>query len=584
MSNAPASSLKIALAQLNPVLGDIAGNIEKLIRVRADVARQGADLVVVPELYVSGYPPEDLVRKPAFAAACRTAVEQLAVDLGAGPAVLIGCVWPDAGKVYNAVALLDEGRVAAVRLKVDLPNYGVFDEKRVFDPGPLPGPILFRGVKLGVPICEDIWTDEVTECLAECGAELFIVPNGSPFDWKKSDVRMNIAAARITETGLPLVYLNQIGGQDELVFDGASFVLNADASLAVQLPDWEEAVVVTHWERTDGGWRCAPGPKVMLEEGDSAGYHASVLGLRDYVDKNRFPGVVLGLSGGIDSALVAAMATDALGPERVHCVMLPYRYTSSDSLADAAACAKALGAHYDTVPIAPAVDGFYQTMAPLFGNRPPDTTEENVQSRARGTTLMAVSNKNGSMLLTTGNKSEMSVGYATIYGDMNGGFNPIKDLYKMEVYRLSRWRNANVPRGAKGPAGVVIPERILTKAPTAELRENQTDQDSLPPYEVLDDILSCLVEHEMSLPDIIARGHPPETVKRIERLLYLAEYKRRQAAPGVKISSRSFGRDRRYPITNLFREDLTATKVEAASTPQRAPHLVQPRADGGDVS
>ncbi len=584
MSNAPIRSLSIALAQLNPVLGDIAGNLAKLRRARADAGAQGADLLVLPELYVSGYPPEDLVRKSAFAAACRTAVEQLAADLGPGPAVLLGTVWPEGGKVYNAVALLDEGKVAAVRLKVDLPNYGVFDEKRVFDAGPLPGPINFRGVKIGVPICEDIWTDEVTECLAECGAEMFIVPNGSPFDWKKIDVRMNIAVSRVTETGLPLAYLNQIGGQDELVFDGASFVLNADASLAVQLPDWEEALVLTHWERTERGWHCKSGPRAHLEEGDAAAYHASVLGLRDYVDKNRFPGVVLGLSGGIDSALVAAMATDAFGADRVHCVMLPYRYTSSDSLTDAATCAKALGVRYDTVPIAPAVDGFYAMLAPLFGNRAPDTTEENVQSRARGTTLMAISNKDGTMLLTTGNKSEMSVGYATIYGDMNGGFNPIKDLYKMEVYRLSRWRNANVPRGGKGPGGIVIPERILTKAPSAELRENQTDQDSLPPYDALDDILTCLVEHEMPLPEIITRGHAPETVKRIERLLYLAEYKRRQAAPGVKISSRSFGRDRRYPITNRFREDLAAPEPQSKAPVQRTPQLVQPRADGGEVS
>jgi NAD+ synthase len=341
---------------------------------------------------------------------------------------------------------------------------------------------------------------------------------------------------------------------------------------------------MTHWERTTDGWQCKQGQRDRLEDGEAAGYQASMLGLRDYVDKNRFPSIVLGLSGGIDSALVAALAVDALGADRVHCVMLPYRYTSGDSLADAAACAKALGVRYDTVPIAPAVDGFYEMLAPVFANRPPDTTEENIQSRARGATLMAISNKNGSMLLTTGNKSEMSVGYATIYGDMNGGFNPIKDLYKMEVYRLAQWRNANVPRGGKGPGGIVIPERILTKAPSAELRENQTDQDSLPPYEVLDDILNCLVEHEMPLPDIIARGHPPDTVKRIERLLYLAEYKRRQAAPGVKISSRGFGRDRRYPITNRFREDLAAPRPENAAPVQRAPQLVQPRADGGDVS
>jgi len=574
----PARRLKIALAQLNPTLGDIAGNVAKLKEARTRAATGEADLVLYPELFVTGYPPEDLVRKPAFAATSRAAVERLAGELGPGPAVLVGCVWPDADKVYNAVALIDEGRIQAVRYKVDLPNYGVFDEKRVFDAGPLPGPINFRGVRLGVPICEDIWKEEVCECLDECGAEILLVPNGSPFDWKKPDVRMNIAAARVTETSLPLVYLNQIGGQDELVFDGASFVLNADSSLAVQMPAWEEAVVVTEWEKGSDGWRCRRADRAVLEEGDASAYGACVLGLRDYVDKNGFPGVVLGLSGGIDSALVAAISVDALGADRVHCVMLPYRYTSNASLSDAAACAEALGVRYDTVPIAPSVDGMYGMLAPLFAGRAPGLAEENVQSRVRGTTLMAISNKFGGMLVTTGNKSEMSVGYATIYGDMNGGFNPIKDLYKMEVYRLARWRNLHVPKGGKGPGGVVIPENILTKAPTAELRENQKDQDSLPPYEALDDILMCLVENEMPLPQIVARGHDAETVKKIERLLYLAEYKRRQAAPGVKISSRNFGRDRRYPITNKFREDLSAPGHAGAQT---GPEVISPRADAG---
>jgi NAD+ synthase len=581
---ADAAHLKIALAQLNPVLGDITGNVGKLKEARARAAAEGADLVLYPELFICGYPPEDLVRKPAFAAASRRAVEALAGELGPGPAVIVGCVWPDEDKVYNAVALIDGGRIAAVRYKVDLPNYGVFDEKRVFDAGPLPGPINFRGVKIGVPICEDIWKEEVCECLDECGAEVLLVPNGSPFDWKKPDVRLNIAAARITETGIPLAYLNQVGGQDELVFDGASFVLNSDASLAVQFPAWEESVVVTEWEKTASGWRCKPGPKAVLEEGDAAAYHACVLGLRDYVDKNGFPGVVLGLSGGIDSALVAAISVDALGPERVHCVMLPYRFTSNESLSDAAQCAEALGVRYDTVPIAPSVDGMNAMLAPLFKGREPGLAEENVQSRVRGTTLMAISNKFGSMLVTTGNKSEMSVGYATIYGDMNGGFNPIKDIYKMEVYRLARWRNAHLSKSAKGPKGVVIPENILTKAPTAELRENQKDQDSLPPYEELDDILSCLVENEMPLPEIVKRGHTPETVKKIERLLYLAEYKRRQAAPGVKISSRSFGRDRRYPITNKFREDVTGSPLKSWPGVAAAASPVMPRADGGEVS
>ncbi|MEL6872155.1 MAG: NAD+ synthase, partial [Pseudomonadota bacterium] len=394
----------------------------------------------------------------------------------------------------------------------------------------------------------------VVECLAESGAELMLVPNGSPFDWSKPDVRMNVAVARVKESDLPLAYVNQLGGQDELVFDGGSFVLNSDARLAVHMPAWAPGIVVTDWHDAGDGWVCADGEKAVVPEGDAAAYQACMLGLRDYVTKNGFPGVVLGLSGGIDSALVAALAVDALGPDKVHCIMLPYRYTSDESFADAAACATALGVRYDTVSIAEPADDMQRALGDLFAGREADVTEENIQSRMRGTTLMAISNKFGGMVVTTGNKSEMSVGYATLYGDMNGGFNPIKDLYKTEVYRIAAWRNANVPADALGPAGVVIPENILTKAPTAELRENQTDQDSLPAYDVLDDILRGLVENEEPVDAIIARGHPAETVRRIAHLLYIAEYKRRQAAPGVKISSRNFGRDRRYPITNRFRE------------------------------
>ena len=569
------TTLKIAIAQLDPTLGDIAGNVGKMRQARASAAALGADLVVVSELFVAGYPPEDLVLKPAFADACRSAAEAFARETAdGGPGIIFGAIWPEteagARKVYNAAVLADGGRILGVRYKNDLPNYGVFDEKRVFAAGPLPGPLLFRGVKLGVPICEDIWQDEVVECLAECGAEILISPNGSPFDWPKPDLRMNVAVARVTESGLPLMYVNQIGGQDELVFDGASFVLNADRSLAVQLPAWQEAIALTTWTKHATGWACVVGERAVLPERDAAAYHACVLGLRDYVQKNGFPSVVLGMSGGVDSALVAAMAVDALGPEHVHCVMMPYKFTASDSLTDAEACARALGARYDSIDIAPAVEGLYAMTAALFAGKHRDIAEENIQSRVRGTTLMAISNKFGSMLVTTGNKSEMSVGYCTIYGDMNGGFNPIKDLYKMEVYRLCRWRNAHVPADGKGPGGVVIPERIITKAPTAELRENQKDQDSLPPYEALDDMLKCLVEDEMPLAAIVARGHDVAVVERIARLLNVAEYKRRQAAPGVKISARNFGRDRRYPITNRFREDVAGYKLDPKSAPKMA--------------
>jgi NAD+ synthase len=537
----PQKTLRIALAQLNPTVGDVAGNAAKMREARLEAARLSADVVMFPELFLAGYPPEDLVLKPAFQDVCRQICEELARETADK-------------NLYNAYALLDGGAVAAVRFKVDLPNYGVFDEKRVFAPGPLPGPVVIRGVRVGIPVCEDIWGDEIVECITETGGEILLVPNGSPYWRGKTDERLNIALARVTESGLPLVYLNQICGQDELVFDGASFVVNADCSLACQLPAFRESVALTVWEKNDEGWRCADAPKASVEEGDEADYAACMLGLRDYVDKNRFPGVVLGLSGGIDSALCAAMAVDALGPERVHCVMLPYRFTSNESLSDAADCAERLGVRYDRVPIAEPVEGFEAALKPVFDDRPRDITEENLQSRARGTILMAISNKFGSMVVTTGNKSEMSVGYATIYGDMNGGYNPIKDLYKMEVYRLSSLRNRWRPEGALGPDGVVIPENIIVKAPSAELRENQKDQDSLPPYEALDDILECLVEHEMRVSEVVARGHDLETVKKIERLLYVAEYKRRQAAPGVKVTRKNFGRDRRYPIVNRFRD------------------------------
>lgn len=554
-ASASANRLVIGLAQINCTVGDIAGNCTRLRAARAEAAAFGADLVVFSELFLAGYPPEDLVLKPAFVDACQAACETVAAETAdGGPAILVGLPWHEGWHCYNAYALLDKGRIEAVRFKVDLPNYGVFDEKRVFMPGPMPGPVVFKGVRIGIPICEDIWGPDVVECISETGGEILLVPNGSPYWRGKTDERLSIAVARVVESHLPLVYLNQLGGQDELVFDGASFGLNADSSLAFQLPAFQETIAKTVWERGPKGFVCAEGPNAKIEEDDEADYAACVLGLRDYVNKNGFPGVVMGLSGGIDSALCAAIAADALGPQRVHCIMLPYRYTSEDSLGDAGDCARALGVRYDILPIAPVIEGFEMVLAPIFKGTNAGITEENIQSRARGTLLMSVSNKFGSMLVTTGNKSEMSVGYATIYGDMNGGFNPIKDLYKMQVFRLSALRNRWKPEGALGPDGEVIPRHILTKPPTAELRENQKDQDSLPPYEMLDSILEGLVEKEMRVADVVALGHDLETVKKIERLLYLAEYKRRQSAPGVKVTKKNFGRDRRYPIVNKFRD------------------------------
>jgi NAD+ synthase len=546
--------LKIALAQLNPTVGDIAGNVALLRTARATAAEKGADLVLYGELVLSGYPPEDLVLKPAFQQACKSALQELAADTAdGGPAMLVGSPWLEGESLHNGLFLLAEGKIAASRFKHELPNYGVFDEKRVFKAGPLQGPVSFKGVRLGLPICEDLWFCDVAECLAESGAEILLCPNGSPFEIDKMDQRMNISVARQQETNLPIIYVNQIGGQDELVFDGGSFVLDRGQQIKAQLPMFREAIELTHWRRTNEGWSCDPAhiaPEFSLLEKT---YQAMVLGLKDYVTKNRFPGVILGLSGGIDSALTAAVAVDALGADKVRAVMMPSPYTSRDSLEDAEACAKALGISYEAVSIEPAMKAFGAMLEPVFAGRNADTTEENIQSRARGLTLMALSNKFGHMLVTTGNKSEMSVGYATLYGDMCGGYSVLKDIYKMTVFALSRWRNANHPLDALGPKGPVMPERVITKPPSAELKPNQTDQDSLPPYDLLDGILECLVEREMTVDEIAAKGYDRSTIQRVWRMLDLAEYKRRQAPPGVKISSRAFGRDRRYPITNGFK-------------------------------
>jgi NAD+ synthase len=470
--------------------------------------------------------------------------------------MLVGSVERDAeGQLYNIVALLDEGGVVATRRKHELPNYGTFDEKRVFAPGPLPDVIEWRGVKLGLPICEDGWFPAVCGHLAAQGAELLISVNGSPYEIDKDDRRLTqVFAARVAETGLPLIFLNRIGGQDELVFDGCSFVLNADGRAAHRLTDWEGEERVTRWTKGGGGWTCEPGAIAEWEAHPADIYSAMILSLRDYVERNRFPGVVLGLSGGIDSAICAAIAADALGPDKVWCVMLPSRFTSQESLEDARGCAAMIGCRLDTIPIVPAIEAFDAMLADSFADKDVDTTEENVQSRIRGVTLMALSNKFGPMLLTTGNKSEMSVGYATIYGDMAGGYNPLKDAYKTTVFALALWRNAHVPRLSRNPVTPVMPANIVTKPPSAELRPDQKDEDSLPPYADLDRMLHMLVEEEASVDDVVARyGFDRAAVARIERLLMIAEYKRRQAPPGVKLSTRNFGRDRRYPITHGFR-------------------------------
>lgn len=547
------NQLIIAMAQLNQRVGDLAGNAQKMLEWRAQAV--GADLIVFPEQQLIGYPAEDLVLKPAFAARAAVELAKLAqATADGGPAMLVGSIFVDNGALYNGIALLDGGKIADVRYKHELPNYGTFDEKRIFAAGPLPEPIMFKGVPLGVPICEDGWLSPVCLHLKEQGAELLISTNGSPYEIDKDDRRLEeVFASRVRETGLPLIFLNRVGGQDELVFDGSSFVLNADGAAAHRFPDWEEHLRITHWTRREDGWQCADGPKALWEEHPADIYSAMVVGLRDYVDTNGFPGVVLGMSGGIDSALCAAIAADALGPDRVWCVMLPSRYTSQSSLDDAAECAAMIGCRIDTIPIAPAVDAFDSMLSGSFADREVDITEENVQSRIRGVTLMALSNKFGHMLLTTGNKSEMSVGYATIYGDMAGGYNPLKDAYKMTVFALSEWRNKHRPRIGLGRAGPVIPDTIISKPPSAELRPDQKDSDSLPDYPVLDKMLHALVEEELSVDEVVARGFDRDTVIRIERLLYLAEYKRRQAPPGVKLGTRNFGRDRRYPITNAFR-------------------------------
>jgi NAD+ synthase len=550
-----ARRLHLTLAQLNPTVGDIKGNIQ-LIRETYLAHKDQTDLIIFSEMIVSGYPTEDLVLKPFFIDRVMDDVKAFAPDIsGQSAAILISAPWRgDDGKIYNAALLIHDGKIQEMRFKHNLPNYGVFDEMRVFASGPLPVPIVFKGAQLGVLTCEDMWYPTVAKHLKDSGAEILVIPNGSPYEIKKNHLRHDIAQMRVAETGLPLIYVNQIGGQDELVFDGASFILNNQGEIMTEMPSHQTAIAASVWEQDGyGAWHVTSFDKTAKPfDGLESIYQTLVLGLKDYVNKNGFKGVVFGMSGGIDSALSAAIAVDALGADRVKSFMMPSRYTSTDSLEDAAACAKALGIEHKNQTIVPALDAFHEMLKDHTNDKTPGITFENIQARARGMFLMAISNATGYMVLSTGNKSEMSVGYATLYGDMCGGYNVLKDVYKMTVFALAEWRNQYVPQNAKGPSGLVIPERIITKPPSAELRPDQKDEDSLPPYAVLDDILQCLVEKEMGVGEIVARGHKIEVVNRVWKLLDLAEYKRRQAAPGVKISSKAFGRDRRYPITSKF--------------------------------
>ncbi|RUT30939.1 NAD+ synthase [Arsenicitalea aurantiaca] len=548
-------SLRIALAQLNPTVGALGANLELARKAMADANAAGADILMLSELFLTGYFPEDLLGKPHFVADAITLAGTLAEETAGGELTLIlPTIWREEGVLRNAVIVAQGGEIIATRFKVELPNTDVFFEKRYFAAGELPEPVEINGVRIGIPICEDIWHPRVCAALVRRGAELLLCPNGSPYWTDKQHIRKELVRARVREDNVPLLYLNQVGGQDELVFDGASFAIEPGERLVLQGKSFMPDFLVSDWLRRPEGWRCAGEDIVPLPSPEEAPWRAAMLGLRDYIEKNGFKSVLLGLSGGIDSAVVAALAVDALGADRVHSVMLPYRYTSGESLRDAEACARALGIKHDTVSIGSPVEAVTAELGALFAGTEPGLTEENLQSRMRGLVLMAISNKFGAMLLTTGNKSEMAVGYATIYGDMNGGYNPIKDLYKTEVYNLAAWRNAHLPGDAKGPAGEVIPQAIIDKAPSAELRPDQKDQDSLPPYPVLDAILRALVEEERAVSDIVADGFEYDLVKRVEKLLYIAEYKRRQSAPGPKLTERAFGLGRKYPITNGYRD------------------------------
>jgi NAD+ synthase len=549
-----ADRFRITLAQLNPTVGDIPGNAAKARAAWHEAREAGADMVAFPEMFITGYNTQDLVMKPVFHRAAMAAIEALAVDCAEGPAIAIGGPWIEDESLYNAYLILNGGRITSKSLKHHLPNETVFDEVRLYDSGPLGGPYSVGNFRIGSPICEDGWHPDVAETLEETGAEFLLIPNGSPYFRDKYDVRLNHMVARVVETGLPLIYLNMVGGQDDQVFDGATFGLNPGGELAFRMPVFDEAIRHVDLERGDDGWRIVPAEIVPQPDVWEQDYRAMVQSLRDYMGKTGFKKAVLGLSGGVDSALVAAIAVDAIGADNVRCVMLPSEYTSQTSLDDAEAVAKALGVHYDYVPISDSRAAVTETLASLFAGRDADLTEENIQSRLRGVLLMAISNKFGEMLLTTGNKSEVAVGYATIYGDMNGGYNPIKDLYKTRVFETCRWRNANHRDWMMGPEGEVIRPSVIDKPPSAELREDQKDSDSLPDYPVLDGILDILVDQDGSIADCVAAGFDEADAKRVEHLIYISEYKRFQSAPGTRLTSRAFWLDRRYPIVNRWRD------------------------------
>ena len=550
------NTFRLTMAQLNPTVGDISGNAAQARDAWAQGKAAGADLVALPEMFLVGYQTQDLIAKPAFVADAMRHLDALAKDCADGPTLSIGGPFVEEERLYNAYFTLQGGRIINCARKHFLPNFNVFDEVRLFKSADIAGPYALNNeARIGNPICEDAWYPDVCEAMVESGAEILVIPNGSPYFRGKFPIRMNNMVARVIENDVPLVYLNLVGAQDDQMFDGGSFVLNRGGKLAIQLPVMDTTIAHVDFDLIDGQWVARDGDKAVLPDSMEQDYRVMVEALRDYMRKTGFGKVLLGLSGGIDSAIVAAIATDALGAENVRCVMLPSEYTSQASLDDAAAAANALGCKYDTVSIAGPRAAVTDALAPLFDGLPEDLTEENIQSRIRGLLLMAQSNKFGEMLLTTGNKSEVAVGYATIYGDMAGGYNPIKDMYKTRVFEACRWRNANHRPWMKGPEGEVIPTAIIDKPPSAELRPDQKDEDSLPPYDILDGILFMLVDQEASVADCVAAGYDKATVKRVEHLIYISEYKRFQSAPGPRLSDRAFWLDRRYPIVNRWRDE-----------------------------